>query len=65
MKRASIQDELRDLVSFVHFKKQEKHPWRNVTISKIAGQHYILKGESTHCSYPNIKELLARNRRDF
>ena len=43
MERASIQDALRDLVSFVQFKKQEKHPWRSVTISKIAGQHHILK----------------------
>ena len=30
-------DALRDLVSFVQFKKREKHPWRSVTFSKVAG----------------------------
>ena len=28
---------LRDLVSFVQFKKCEKHPWRSVNFSKVAG----------------------------
>ena len=28
---------LRDLVTFVQFKKREKHPWRSVTFSKFAG----------------------------
>ena len=28
---------LRDLVPFVQFKKREKHPWKSVTFSKIAG----------------------------
>ena len=32
-----ICDALRDLVSFVQFKKREKHPWRNVIFSKVAG----------------------------
>ena len=31
---------LRNLVSFVQFKKREKHPWRNVTLSKAAGLLY-------------------------
>ena len=26
-----MRDGLRNLVSFVQFKKREKHPWRNVT----------------------------------
>ena len=26
-----------DLVPFVQFKKREKHPWRSVTFSKVAG----------------------------
>ena len=30
-------DALRDLVPFVQFKKREKHPWRNVNFSKVAG----------------------------
>ena len=33
----SICDALGDLIPFVQFKKREKHPWRNVTFSKIAG----------------------------
>ena len=28
---------LRDLVPFVEFKKREKHPWRSVNFSKVAG----------------------------
>ena len=28
---------LRDLVPFVQSKKREKHPWRSVTFSKVAG----------------------------
>ena len=30
-------DALRDLVSFVQFKKREKHSWRSVNFSKVAG----------------------------
>ena len=30
-------DALRDLVPFVQFKKGEKHPWRSVHFSKVAG----------------------------
>ena len=30
-------DALRDLVSFVQFKARDKHPWRSVTFSKVAG----------------------------
>ena len=29
-------DALRDLVSFVQFKKREKHPWRSATFIKVA-----------------------------
>ena len=29
---------LGDLVPFVQLKKREKHPWRSITFSKIAGQ---------------------------
>ena len=28
---------LHGLVRFVQFKKREKHPWRSVTFSKVAG----------------------------
>ena len=30
-------DALLDLVSFVQFKKHEKHPWKRVNFSKVAG----------------------------
>ena len=32
-----VYEVLRDLVLFVEFKKREKHPWRSVTFSKVAG----------------------------
>ena len=32
-----ICDALRDLAPFVQFKKREKHQWRSVTFSKVAG----------------------------
>ena len=32
-----ICDAFRDLVAFAQFKKCEKHPWRSVTFSKVAG----------------------------
>ena len=35
--RFYICDALGDLGSFVLFKKREKHPWRSVTFSKVAG----------------------------
>ena len=35
--RVMISDVLRSLVPFVQFKKCEKHPWRGVTFSKVAG----------------------------
>ena len=31
-----ICDAFHDLVPFIQFKKREKHPWRNVTFSKVA-----------------------------
>ena len=34
---AKICGALRDLVPFVQFKKREKHPWKSVNFSKIAG----------------------------
>ena len=33
-----IWDALRDLVPFAQFKKREKHTWRSITFSKVAGQ---------------------------
>ena len=32
-----ICDVLRDLIPFVQFKKREKHPWKSVNFSKVAG----------------------------
>ena len=33
----AICDALRDLVPFVQFENREKHPWRSVNFSKVAG----------------------------
>ena len=33
----NICDVLRDIVNFVQLKKCEKHPWRSITFSKVAG----------------------------
>ena len=33
----SVCDVLCDLVQFAQFIKREKHPWRSVTFSKVAG----------------------------
>ena len=33
----NICDALRDLVPFVQYQKREKHPWRKVNFSKVAG----------------------------
>ena len=33
----SICDALRNLVSFVQFKKHKKHSWRKVTLRNVAG----------------------------
>ena len=32
-----ICDVLHDLVPFAQLKKREKHPWRSITFSKVAG----------------------------
>ena len=40
----SQSDVLHDLVPFIQFKKREKHPWRSVTFSKVAG---LLKKHSS------------------
>ena len=39
---------LLDLVPFVQFKKREKHPWRSVTSSKVAGFVTLLKVTLLH-----------------
>ena len=40
----AICDVLHDLVPFVQFKKREKHPWRSINFSKVAG----LPNRATH-----------------
>ena len=35
-------DALRNMVSFVQFKKREKHPWRSVSFSKVAENFHFL-----------------------
>ena len=50
-----MRDTLRDFISFLQFKKREKHPWRSVTFSKIAGfsvKHHMF-------TVINVPEILA------
>ena len=50
---------LRDLVPFIQFKKREKHPWRSVTFSKVAGwlileqnaSDIFMNSSPCHCTY--------------
>ena len=37
MYRKVWENALRHLVPFVQFEKREKHPWRSVIVSKVAG----------------------------
>ena len=43
----NICDDLRDLVPFVQIKNREKHSWRSVTFSKVAGLAYNFTKSST------------------
>ena len=43
-----ICDVLHDLVPFEQFKNREKHPWRSVTFSKVAG--YQIAQRTTYIS---------------
>ena len=45
-------DALHDSLSFVQFKKREKHPWRSVNFSKVAG--FSLINSSKYASIFNI-----------
>ena len=44
-----IFDVLCDLVPFVQFKKREKHRWRTVTFSKVAGLKVTLRHGRFSC----------------
>ena len=37
LRKTFMCDALRDSVTFALFKKREKHPWRSVTFSTVAG----------------------------
>ena len=41
-----ICEALRDLVPCTQFKKREKHPWRDVTFSKVAVAFWPTTGEA-------------------
>ena len=43
MEQICIWDVLCDLVQFVQFKKREKHRWKSVTFSKVAGLKVTLR----------------------
>ena len=56
-----ICDALRVLVQFVQFKKREKHPWRSVIFSKVAGfkPAALLKVTLLHGCFQRITCLYA------
>ena len=63
----NICDALHDLVSFVQFKKPEKHPWRNVTVTKITLLHErffaflkLCKASYIDTDFFNLSILTAR-----
>ena len=45
-------DALRNLVPFVQFKEPEKHPWRSVNFSKVAGLKPPPCLNNSICSFP-------------
>ena len=49
---------LRDLVPLVQFKKREKHPWRNVTFSKVGGWRSVNFSNFTKINTPPPCTLL-------
>ena len=51
-----ICDALRDLVPFVQFKKREKHLWRSVNFSKVAGWSQIKPSSNFICD--TLRETL-------
>ena len=59
-----IRDALRVLVPFVQFKKREKHPWRSVNFSKVAGfkpgwlECYQIAQRSTYNSCNTARAVL-------
>ena len=53
-------DGLRDLVPFVQIKKREKHPWRSVTFSKVAGFHGCFRFGVFIVNFEHIVLLLVK-----
>ena len=51
---------MHDLVPFVQFKKREKHPWRSVTFSKVAGYEpaTLLKLTLLHGCFPRFSNCI-------
>ena len=57
---ANVCDALLDLVAFVQFKKREKHPWRSVNFSKVAGISTTFKERKNFAiwGFPNLNTTL-------
>ena len=51
-----IYDALRNLVPLLQAKKREKHPWRSVNFSKVAG-FSIAPENLKNCSKPLLKNV--------
>ena len=50
----TICDALHDFISFIQFKKHEKYPWWNVTISKVSG---FTKSSTPPCVFLTFLKL--------
>ena len=54
-------DALFDLVSFVQFTKREKHPWKSVNFSKVAGFSLGYEKKKMNDAAENINNLAMQN----
>ena len=65
MKPHNICDVLRDLLQSVQFKKREKHPWRSVNCSKVAGLKPATLLQSIKLLPPNYHRIKYARERVF
>ena len=65
MEQICIWDVLCDLVPFVQFKKREKHRWRSVTFSKVAGLKVTLRHGRFSCFLNCTNGTKSRNASHF
>ena len=55
MKLQKICDALRNLVTFVQFKKREKHPWRSVIFSKVQAWYQLAQNITYYSAFHSLR----------